>query len=484
MDVSVFLDEFRPFRRGEIALARRAILEPMFLHPRELDVLRYAIRLAQLSSIGSENDDLVYRIGSYRLRLLQLLAPILPTEPTEIDPVKLHQSIPKVAQLVERARNSIVAGELASEAQIDAEVAHKHLVLVLGGAAGAGYIFLGALERLEQAGIAPSYMVGCSVGSLLAVIRGRDARFELAALLEDVKRIREVGVFRRPDLRPVFGLPAALRLDLRGALGDLFQNDAGRPLRLGELAIATDVLAAGLGPGAFEENQKTFASLVDQDLSAVRSPADLRGSRMARAVAALVSLAMSRRLLVPILFGSDAETAEVPALDGAGFSAAIPSVLHYEVPEEDVETTRILRGILDHHGLAGVVDGALASLLPARYAWEAIEAGRIGSRNTTIVALDALAAPKGSNALLTPLFRVTSATAQRDKAFWDLHVVFRRAPPFMDLFPTDARLRHAAATGVREFENTARLLRQLMAPVARWKELERHLSPIEPTLRS
>jgi hypothetical protein len=117
------------------------------------------------------------------------------------------------------------------------------------------------------------------------------------------------------------------------------------------------------------------------------------------------------------------------------------------------------------------VDGALSTLIPARYAWEALEAGRIGTRHVTILALDALAKPRGSNALLLPLLRVASATADRDRAFWDLHVNFSRAPNFLDVFPSDARLWSAAAHGEQEFAETARVLPKLLAPVPPWKEL-------------
>jgi len=71
VDARIFLDEFRPFRRGEIALARRVAVDPHFLPERELALLRHALRLAQLSSLGGEPDELVERIGSLRLRLLQ-----------------------------------------------------------------------------------------------------------------------------------------------------------------------------------------------------------------------------------------------------------------------------------------------------------------------------------------------------------------------------------------------------------------------------
>ncbi len=139
MDARIFLGEFRPFRRGEIALARR-----------------------------------------------------------------------------------LVEAGLTSEVALDAELATKRLVLVLGGAAGSGYVFLGALHRLEAQGLRPSYLAGCSVGSILAVIRARTPGFELRELLEHIRRLRERVAFRAPAC-PRFRLPGELRLDLRRALGDLFE---------------------------------------------------------------------------------------------------------------------------------------------------------------------------------------------------------------------------------------------------------------------
>jgi hypothetical protein len=146
-------------------------------------------------------------------------------------------------------------------------------------------------------------------------------------------------------------------------------------------------------------------------------------------------------------------------------------VLSYDLAEGDAEGARVLEGVFARHSLSGLVDGALSTLIPARYAWEAVEAGRIGTRHVAILALDALARPRGSNALLLPLLRVASATADRDRAFWDLHVNFQRAPNFLDVFPSDARLRSAAANGEREFAETARVLPPLLAPVPPWKEL-------------
>jgi predicted acylesterase/phospholipase RssA len=470
VDVRIFLDEFRPFRRGEIALARRLADEPNFLPTRELALLRHALRLAQLSSLGGEADELVERIGSLRLRLLQLLAPVLPTDPAQIDAARLVKRLPKVVRLVTDARRRILEAGLASEPALDAALAAKRLALVLGGAAGSGYVFLGALAALERLGIRPAYLVGCSIGSLLGVIRGRRPGFALPELIEDLRRIRERGVFRFPDAPPRYGLRSALRLDLRGALGDLFLRD-GQPLRLGELAIPTDTLTSGLGPGALSEPRESYARTVDLEVRSAAALEKVPAAALARLVGPLISLAMSRRVLVPLLLGADPATRRLAALDAAGFSAAIPGVLGYDVAHDDAESIRILDEVFRQHALAGLVDGALVSLVPARYAWEAIEAGRIGTRHCSVLALDALAKARGANAALFPLLRVAAATADRDKAFWDLHVNFKNAPPFLALFPSAERLRKAAAQGEREFEETARVLPPLLAPVPPWKDL-------------
>ena len=52
VDATRFLDEFRPFRRGELTLARRRSATPAFLDRPEFDLLRYALRLAQLSALA------------------------------------------------------------------------------------------------------------------------------------------------------------------------------------------------------------------------------------------------------------------------------------------------------------------------------------------------------------------------------------------------------------------------------------------------
>jgi hypothetical protein len=453
MEVAQFLDEFRPFRRGELALARRLRNDPIFLPQAHLDVIRYALRLAQISSVGSaKRDALVDRIGFARLRLLQLLAPALPTDPQQIDASALFELVPRVAALVEGARRNILDSELASEESLDAEVGHKRLALVLGGAAGSAYVYLGALQRLAELDLEPGYLIGCSMGSILAVIRARTRRFDLDELFDEIRLLSARAVFRAPTPVARYGLPAALRLDLRRAIGEAFTDCTGAELRLRELDIPVDTLVTGLGSGALAEPREEYARLVGSEVRSGAGLSELRGGALARAVSAIVSLAMSRRMLVPLAFGYDGDTADLPALDAERGSA-------------------ILDALFETHGLVSLIDGALASAVPGRHAWEAIEAGRLGARNCAIVALDALAARGGMSTALGPIQRVISATAERDKPYWDLCVRFRSAPSMLEVFPRESVVRGAAEEGERQFEETAQLLTRLLAPVPAWRQL-------------
>jgi hypothetical protein len=467
MDPSRFLDEFRPFRRGELALARRQAADPGLLPTPQLDLLRHALRLAQLSALDRGRIDLVGRFERYRLELIQRLAPVLPTEEGRIDPAALAAVLPDVAKLAGEARAQLLAGGVLSESALDAEIADKRLVLILGGAGGCGYVYLGALQRLEELALVPRYIVGCSLGAILGVLRARIPELSLAELFDEVRLLSAAKVFSFTAPRVRYGFTGAMGLDLRQSLGHLFARDDGSQLRLRDLEIPVDVLVSGVSGSA------TAGALPDAPgLESLGSRSSLSVRGLARLRDSLVSLIVSQRLLKPLLLGADAETAELPALDAAGFSSAIPYLLHYQVPDAEGHAGAIVERLFARHELVALIDGVMTSTTPARQAWQAVEEGRIGTRNTAIVALHAMQAGRGATRLvLAPLQHAVSTTVQRDKPFWDVGVAFRRSPSLLELFPRESALRQAVKSGRAEFEPAARLLSQLLAPLPPWREL-------------
>ncbi len=471
MEPSLFIDEFRPFRRGELALARALTRDALALPPSDVDVLRYALRLAQLSSLGDAPNSLVEPLARFRLRLVQTLAPIMPTGPEEMDEHVLRTAVDGVAELVDAAHARVLAGQRVSAQALDAEISHKRLVLVLGGAGGCGYVYLGVLQRLAELSIEPSYLLGCSMGAILAVLRARSRHFELDELFEEIRLLRAVAALAAPT-RSRFGLPGTMRLDLHRALGPLFTNDDGSPVSLGGLEIPVEALATGICVGALPLAREEYGTLVKTEHRSAEALSKLSGSAVSRTVGAMIALAMSRRLLVPILFGAEEETRDLPALDAAGFSSAIPVLLGYELPEEDQTSGPILERVFARNGLTALCDGLVSSAVPAQWAWERVEGGLIGSRNCAIVALHALeASQRGAGALLSPFKRVFAGTAHRDRPFWDLCVNFTRAPGVFDLLPGEATLREAVEAGREAFEETAGVLPELMKTLPPWYEI-------------
>ncbi len=475
MDAQRFIDEFRPFRRGELGLARKRVSDPGFLPGPQLDALRYALRLAQLSALGPGGRSCVEALAGYRLDLLQLLAPVLPTDPDEIDAAALAVRVPAAVRLVETARRRVLETPLVDADTLERDVTHKPLVLLLGGAAGCGYVYLGALQRLAELALLPSYIVGCSIGAILAVLRARTADFSLAEVYAELRALRRSSVLQRRPPPPRYTLPGPLQLNLRDALGHLFRGTGGDLLRLDELAIPVDVLVTGVGRGARGSGPAQPAETTDPERrhSLTRLPLKLAG----RALEELTALAMSRRLVTPLFLGADANTAGLPALDAAGFSACIPQLIHYEPPADATDTARIVEELFERHDLEALADGVVSTTTPARMTWEAIEGGRLGSRSCAILALNAMQAGRGpTRLLLAPLQHAFASRAQLDKPFWDLGVSFRHGASLIDLLPSESTLRRATRTGRREFEPTAVLLGALLAPLPDWPEIRARAS--------
>ncbi|MDT5330103.1 MAG: hypothetical protein QOF31_1400 [Mycobacterium sp.] len=60
-----------------------------------------------------------------------------------------------------------------SLAELDAEVGYKKLVTVLGGGGGAGFVYIGAMQRLLEAAQVPDYMVGAPSSAARCRCRSR-----------------------------------------------------------------------------------------------------------------------------------------------------------------------------------------------------------------------------------------------------------------------------------------------------------------------
>ncbi len=344
------------------------------------------------------------------------------------------RALPEILHATRRARQSLLEHLPIDRDSLEAEVCTRLLAVASGGGGGAGYVYPGCYELLDRAGLVPDLMVGTSIGSLMSMFRCRRRRFDVAALVAAARRLSWTSLFRVLDTSSRYGVPATLRLYLRGALGTLFQTEEGQPLRLSDMRIPLYVVAAGLTMDAMKHDLGWYEHLLDDDVRRRKTPGlGLRGT--VKAMQVLRELLARPDALVPCVLGRDPGTEDFDTLDAAGFSSAVPGVIHYDVLRDDPHMHRVLDSMYAARGITRLGEGGLVSNVPARIAWESVVSGTWGRRNVFVLALDCFAPTPRSLAWVPLQQAVRSANVDADKRFADLYVAMSRTLSPMNLVP-------------------------------------------------
>jgi hypothetical protein len=354
--------------------------------------------------------------------------------------------LPDLVEATRRARASILARLPIDRDSLEAEVTTRLLAVVSGGGGGAGYVYPGCFEVLERSGLIPDLMVGTSIGALMSMFRTRRRRYDPAPMVSAARRLSWGTVFRALEAENRYGLPATLRLYLRAALGHLFQRPDGEPLRLSDMEIPLYVIATGITVDALKHDLDYYEHFFDAEIRgttydnsgtprrrSVRS--GVRG--ILKTIAILAEFLSRRDALKEIVLGRAPGTEEFDVLDAAGFSAAIPGIIHYDVVRPDPRMHRILDQLYATYGITRLGEGGMVANVAARVAWESAIAGLIGEgrRNVFVLALDCFTS--GGGIAWVPLQQIVrTSNVEAHKVFADLYLDFPRTLSPMNLVPS------------------------------------------------
>src|SRR5262249_29396660 len=150
---------------------------------------------------------------------------------------------------------------------------------------------------------------------------------------------------------------------------------------------------------------------------------------------ALAELFTRPEIMVKLHLGADETTAEWDALDAAGFSCALPGVIHYDVLREDQRMRGLIEDMMETHRVSRLVDGGMVDNLPCKAAWRAVHKGQIGTRNAFILALNGFAT-KLSQPLWLPLTRLAEANVKGNRPYAHLVHDFTRTLSPLALIPS------------------------------------------------
>jgi len=429
-----------------------------------VDALRYVIRFAKLQLVRNrhgEDVDVAEALASHSWRVREALTPHLIREPSLWGAMRVMPEL--VRDTRERRRRLLDHFPLDRES-LEAEVCNRPLVVVLGGGGGAGYGYAGAWTLFHRKGLQPELIAGTSIGALMSLFRARRRHFDGAPLVAAARRLTWDRVFRVLQTESHYGLPAALRLYLRAAIGHIFQTPDGRPLTFEDLEIPLLIVSTGIGVDALKHDLSYYEHFLDDALAPGRRSRLSMVSKVAQVAQIFRELGANPDALREIVFGQDPATRAADILDAAGFSASIPGLIHYDVLRDDRRMKALLDDLYARYGITRLAEGGIVNNVPVRPAFAEVMSGRITRRDAYIVALDCFA-PRLRNPLYYAVQQVVRPNVQRNIRYSNLYFAMQRVLSPLSLVPSVSEVTLAMGWTMDE-----------LAP--HMPTIERHCNPI------
>lgn len=455
-------------QRMETALVRAWLAHPELIPERDFRRLRYILGFARLHRFApgaAPREDVevdTALVEPFRELVLRALYRPLFKEDSRRE--RLLRSVAVLGPLtaaLNDARPRLLARHPLdfSADELDAEVGRRALVTVVGGGGGAGFVYIGAAARLGAEGISPDFVVGSSIGALVGAFLARTRRLDAEALLAWGKSLSLHRVFGRPYVGNTHTLPGLMRLHL-GAMHDVMQHPDGTPLRLSDLEIPYEAVIAGVRRRVYDHLPAAARELVARQ----RRPA--RFSKLLAERMLLLAAFANPNVVRPLVLGREPATRGMRVVDAVGLSAAIPAVLQYEPPLRDAQTDEILERLREEHEVARFVDGGVAANVPARIAWEGVNAGRIGTRNAFYLALDCLRPRfEPTHLWLWPVTQALQLQLPDQRRYFDWLMRFEPTLSPLNLLPAPRDFDEAFHWGWSQADALIPFLRKALEPV-------------------
>jgi predicted acylesterase/phospholipase RssA len=468
----------RALQEMELALMRAVVADPTWLSSTDESALRWALSLARISAVqvklGEGTPDIVevgHTTDAYRTALFRMLEPAFADDRISRDGVRAQ--VNQVRQLARDERKSLLRlfGDRLPKEALDRATRRRPLALVMGGGGGTGYVYIGAMALLDEAGVVPSLIAGTSMGALLGAFRARTHEFSLGNVRQLLQRLSWRRVFRLFDSASRFGVPATLKLHLREVIGHEFfappdmelgpdsESNPKRFLRMSELAIPLRVTIAGLVQGERSPDLDSYAHLLD-------GVEDAHGLRKRAATIGRALQFFTKQPVRPIYVGGDELTRDFDVLDAIGFSSSVPGIIHYDILRDDPRMVELVTTLLQREGVFRLVDGGLADNLPAREAWAAVQGGAVGERDPFVLSLDAFAPRLSTRHLLfLPLMRIAAENSRLGRAQSHLVVTFKDVLSPLAVVPSPTEFLRAVENGRREMAPHVPVVRKMVGPI-------------------
>lgn len=476
-------------QKMENKLVRHHLAKPDVLSDEELRRLRYILNFARLADFepgaagpggrrGRGDVSVGGEVAPWRARVADsLYGPLREERDPAKSLAKARDVLAKLTDDQDEQRRQLIDnhGNDFSPAELDAEVGYKKLVAVLGGGGGAGFVYIGGMQRLLEAGQVPDYMIGSSFGSIMGSVVARALPVPIEEYVAWAKTVSYGAILGPERLRRRHGLAGVFSLRFDQFADALFRRADGERMRMSDLAIPFDVVVAGV-------RRQPYAALPSRfrrpELAALQMrtlpflPIGIGPQVAARLwqVSAFIDL----RVVKPVVIGDNDQTRQFDVVDAASFSSAIPGVLHHET--SDPRMVPLLDALCEDKEVAALVDGGAASNVPVELAWKRVRDGRLGTRNACYLAFDCFHPQWDPRHLwLVPIAQAVQLQMVRNAPYADHLVRFTPTLSPANLAPSAASIDRACAWGRKSVDKAIPVTTALLQPT--WWEGDRFAAP-------
>jgi predicted acylesterase/phospholipase RssA len=465
-------------QRMENRLVRHQLAAPEVLSAEELRKLRYILNFARLAdfepgaagpggSRGRGDVSVGAEIAPWRSRVADALYGPLREEPDPITALSTaREALASLEPDQDDQRRVLIErhGNDFSPAELDSEVGYKKLVTILGGGGGAGFVYIGGMQRLLEVGQVPDYMIGASIGSILGSLVARELPVPVEEYIAWAKTVSYRAILGPERLRRRHGLAGMFALRFDHFAHAMLSRADGQRMRMSDLAIPFDIVIGGVRRQPYTALPSRFRRPALAALQLRSVPfrpigiGPMVGTRMWQ-VAAFIDL----RVVTPIIIGGDDRGRDFDVADAASFSAAIPGVLHHET--NDPRMIPILDALCEEKDVAALVDGGTASNVPIELAWKRIRDGRLGTRNACYLAFDCFHPQWDPRHLwLVPITQAIQLQMIRNLPYADHLVRFEPTLSPANLAPSVASIDRASRWGRNSVEQAIPVTTALLQP--------------------
>ncbi len=432
-----------------------------------VNVFRYALRLAQINffqTAEGEDVNLSPQIDPFRRWMHETLLHLIP-ESGKVALSELRDIAPILQIRTAQMRDEICKKNVNrfSQTYFDEDLSNKKLVIVLGGGGGSGLLHLGLFSLLTDLGIVPELVVGSSMGALLGMIRVMRREYDpVATALSLPKQFDYTTIFKPFTGYSRYGFPGAFHLNLLRTATEIFASGYGNGMpRFSDLPVKLEIVATGIRKG-FKLDEKKYEKFKDPGNA---SPLAAR-KRMQLFLSAIRQLSKNSRFLTQVVFGRE-NSKDFPIIEAAGFSCSVPGLLHYDVFHDDPDTVGPLDALFEENDLLRLCDGGIVNNVPSRVAWESVQMGTIGTRNSHIMSFDVFAPiPSSRNMIWIPAQQFARSGVLTNIPYSDQHIVYKNTPSPLYLFVNSyTKLKSIVESAHEQLANEVKYLQASVAPI-------------------